>query len=82
MKYFLRQFILKLIKIYQKYFSPDRGPLSLLHPFPGACKFRPTCSEYAYQAIEKYGILKGGLKTIWRILRCHPFSQGGWDPIK
>jgi len=71
---------LKLIRFYQKYFSPDTGYFSLLHPFPGACKFRPTCSEYAYQSIEKYGVLKGGLKAIWRLLRCHPFSKGGWDP--
>lgn len=81
MKYFFRYLVLRLIQIYQKYFSPDRGLLSLLHPFPGACRFRPTCSEYAYQAIEKYGLFKGGFKTIFRILRCHPFSKGGWDPV-
>lgn len=82
MKYFFRYLVLRLIRFYQKYFSPDRGLFSLLHPFPGACRFRPTCSEYAYQAIEKYGLLKGGFKTIFRILRCHPFSKGGWDPVE
>jgi len=45
------------------------------------CKFIPTCSEYGIQAIEKYGALKGGLLTIWRILRCNPFSKGGYDPV-
>lgn len=79
---FFRIFLLKVIRFYQKYFSPDRGPLSLIHPFPGVCKFRPTCSEYAYQAIEKYGIFKGIIKAISRLLRCHPFSQGGYDPLK
>ena len=45
------------------------------------CKYYPTCSEYGLQAIEKYGALKGGLLTIWRILRCNPFSKGGYDPV-
>ncbi len=71
--------ILKLIRFYQKTFSPDHGPFSLIHPWPGVCKFRPTCSEYAYLAIDKYGIAKGSLKAIWRILRCNPWSKGGWD---
>lgn len=71
--------ILKLIRFYQKTFSPDHGPFSLIHPWPGVCKFRPTCSEYAYLAIDKYGIVKGSLKAIWRILRCNPWSKGGWD---
>ena len=71
--------ILKLIRFYQNTFSPDHGPFSSIHPWPGVCKFRPTCSEYAYQAIDKYGIIKGLLKAIWRILRCNPWSHGGWD---
>ena len=49
---------------------------------PPSCRFRPTCSEYTAQAIEKYGVLKGGLLGLWRILRCHPFSKGGDDPLK
>jgi uncharacterized protein len=76
----IKIFLLKLIRFYQKYFSPDTSPLSLIHPFFGACKFQPTCSEYAYQAIEKFGVFKGLIKAITRILRCHPFSRGGWDP--
>ena len=46
------------------------------------CRFRPTCSEYSYDAIKKYGVIKGGLKSIWRILRCNPFGKGGYDPLR
>ena len=45
------------------------------------CKYYPTCSEYSIQAIEKYGAWKGGLLSMWRILRCNPFSKGGYDPV-
>ncbi len=76
---FPKLLILKLIRFYQKTFSPDHGPFSLIHPWTGVCKFRPTCSEYAYRAIDKYGVIKGSLKAIWRILRCNPWSRGGWD---
>lgn len=79
---FFRRLALKTIRFYQKYFSPDSSPFSLIHPFFGACKFQPTCSEYAYQAIEKYGMIKGLFKATARILRCHPFSRGGYDPLK
>ena len=51
--------------------------------FPGGyCRYHPTCSEYGYQSIEKFGLVKGGVKTVWRILRCNPFSKGGNDPVK
>lgn len=60
-----------LIKGYQVAVSP------LL---PSTCRFYPTCSEYAVQAIGKYGLIRGGLKAVRRILRCHPFSPGGYDP--
>ena len=46
-----------------------------------SCRFYPTCSQYAVEAIEKYGVLKGGLLTAWRILRCNPFAKGGYDPV-
>ena len=75
-----RLIVLKLIRFYQQNFSPDHSRFSILHPF-GFCRFKPTCSEYAYQAIEKYGLAKGGLKTIWRLFRCNPFSKGGYDPV-
>ncbi len=60
-----------LIKGYQLAVSPLFG---------STCRFYPTCSEYAVQAIDKYGLVRGGLKAVRRILRCHPFSPGGYDP--
>ncbi|MFA6215304.1 MAG: membrane protein insertion efficiency factor YidD [Patescibacteria group bacterium] len=72
---------MKLIKIYQKTLSFDHGPLHRLFP-NGYCRFHPTCSEYGYQAIEKYGVIKGGILAIWRILRCNPWNKGGFDPLK
>ncbi|OGF26168.1 membrane protein insertion efficiency factor YidD [Candidatus Falkowbacteria bacterium RIFOXYB2_FULL_34_18] len=72
---------IKIIKIYQKILSPDHGVLKIFYPF-GCCKFRPTCSEYTIKAIEKYGLIKGGFKGLWRVLRCNPWNKGGWDPLK
>jgi uncharacterized protein len=65
--------ILWLIRFYQNAISPM---------FPPSCRFHPTCSEYGYQAIAKYGIIKGGAMTVWRILRCNPFHPGGFDPVE
>lgn len=62
-----------IIKIYQKTISPI---------FPPSCRFYPTCSEYSIQAFKKYGVLKGGAKSVWRILRCNPFNKGGIDPLR
>ncbi|MBN1266602.1 MAG: membrane protein insertion efficiency factor YidD [Anaerolineales bacterium] len=45
------------------------------------CRFYPTCSHYSYEAIAKHGLLKGGLMSIWRVLRCNPFCRGGYDPV-
>lgn len=73
--------VLKTIRLYQKTLSPDHGFFSLFHPH-GFCRFHPTCSEYSYQAIEKHGLFRGGFKAMWRILRCHPWSKGGNDPVK
>ncbi len=54
----------------------------LLSPFMGrSCRFTPTCSTYAYEAIEKYGIFKGGALAAWRILRCNPWGGSGYDPV-
>ncbi len=70
-----------LIKIYQKLFSPDNSfwgrSLGLK-----VCRFRPTCSNYALQALEKYGFFKGIWLSIKRFLRCHPWNAGGDDPVK
>ena len=62
------------INLYQKAFSPYKGAGSF-------CKYYPTCSEYTKQAIEKYGCIKGIIKGIFRILKCNPFSKGGYDPL-
>ncbi|WP_353740350.1 membrane protein insertion efficiency factor YidD [Desulfonema magnum] len=61
-----------LIRTYQWTLSPMLGP---------TCRFYPTCSEYAYQAVSRYGLLKGSWMSLKRILRCHPFNPGGIDPV-
>lgn len=66
---------LKLIRFYQRY-------LSLTNFGINVCRFEPRCSEYAYQAIQKHGILKGTAMGAWRIIRCNPFAHGGHDPVK
>jgi len=75
-----RLLAIRLIKIYQRTFSPDHGFFKIKYPY-GFCRFSPTCSEYAVQALTKYGFFKGGVKSIWRVLRCNPFNKGGWDPL-
>lgn len=69
----MKKICIILIKFYRKYLSPLK--------VYGTCKYIPTCSEYALQAYEKYGFFKGTALTIWRILRCNPFSKGGYDPL-
>ncbi len=64
---------LGLIGVYRHFVSPA---------LPPACRFVPSCSEYGYEAIAKYGIIKGGRLAAWRILRCNPFSRGGYDPVR
>ncbi len=80
-KFFPRYFIIKLIRLYQRTLSFDHGMLKGFYPH-GFCRFRPTCSEYAVEALEKYGVVKGGSKALWRVLRCNPWNKGGWDPLK
>lgn len=72
MKNFIVKFFCFIIRFYQKYISP-------LHP--ACCRFTPTCSQYALEAIQKYGPGKGVLLSIKRILRCNPYSKGGYDPV-
>lgn len=72
---------LKLIRLYQKTLSFDHGPMRRFHP-AGFCRFQPTCSEYTYQAIAKYGCWKGSWLGLKRICRCTPWSRGGYDPVK
>ncbi|MDD2326512.1 MAG: membrane protein insertion efficiency factor YidD [Alphaproteobacteria bacterium] len=70
-----------LIVAYQHTLSLDHGPLARFYPYP-VCRFHPTCSEYGYQAVGKYGIIRGSWLTLKRILRCNPWSVGGEDPLK
>ncbi|PLX25139.1 membrane protein insertion efficiency factor YidD [Candidatus Parcubacteria bacterium] len=77
----MKTIILKLIRLYQKTLSPDTGWFKVYYPH-GYCKFHPHCSEYGHQAIDKHGVLRGGTMTVWRILRCNPFTNGGHDPVK
>lgn len=75
-----RKAVLFLVKSYQKTLSPDHGFFSYKYPH-GYCKHFPSCSEYSYQAVEKYGVIKGGIKSAARIVKCNPYSQGGYDPL-
>ena len=63
---------MQLIRFYGAFVSPM---------LPPSCRFQPTCSEYGYEAIAKYGIIRGGRLAVWRILRCNPFGRGGYDPV-
>ncbi len=72
---------LALILAYQHIFSPDHGLFKHLFPH-GYCKFYPSCSTYGYQAVDKYGIIRGFWLTGWRILRCNPWSKGGIDELE
>jgi len=68
----ISRFLIGCIRAYQTYLSPHLG---------NNCRYVPTCSEYTAQAIERYGALRGTLMGCARILRCHPFAKGGWDPV-
>ena len=67
-----RSFALLLLRCYKYAISPM---------FPPSCRYTPTCSEYAAEAIERYGVLHGSAMALWRLLRCHPFVRGGYDPV-
>ena len=68
----VRRAVLALLRFYQRFVSP------LL---PAACRFHPTCSEYAVRAVETHGLLRGAGLAAWRLARCQPFSKGGYDPV-
>ncbi len=65
--------VLVLIRLYQKLISPALPS--------GTCRFYPSCSHYSYQAIARYGLIKGIPLSVWRVLRCQPFNPGGYDPV-
>ena len=68
----MRKVLLFLIRLYQQ---------TLSQVMPSTCRFYPSCSEYGYQAISRYGVFRGSWMAVKRILRCHPFNPGGYDPV-
>ena len=73
MKDFISRILILIIRFYQKFISPLKGP---------TCRFYPTCSAYSIEEIKKYGPIKGSYLSLRRILKCHPFHEGGYDPLK
>ena len=68
----MKRLALAAIRFYQRSVSPTRGP---------TCRFQPSCSHYGYEAIDRYGLVRGSWLTLRRLLRCHPLSSGGFDPV-
>ncbi len=69
----VRNILISCVKFYKKFISPMKGH--------AVCKYYPSCSSYAIEALEVHGVWKGSLLALWRILRCNPFSKGGYDPV-
>lgn len=68
----MKKVLIYLIKFYKKYISPRKST---------KCPYYPSCSDYGLEAVIKYGAVKGGFLALWRIIRCNPFSKGGYDPV-
>ncbi|OFL46315.1 membrane protein insertion efficiency factor YidD [Nosocomiicoccus sp. HMSC067E10] len=68
----MKKIILQMIRFYQRYISPMSPP---------SCRFYPTCSQYAIEAVEEHGAIKGSYLAVRRILKCHPLHKGGFDPV-
>jgi putative membrane protein insertion efficiency factor len=68
----MKSLALAMLRVYKRWISPA---------FPPSCRYVPTCSEYAMEAVERYGVWRGGLMAAWRVLRCHPLAKGGYDPV-
>jgi len=81
LSYISKKIVILLINIYQKTLSFDHGLLKVFYPH-GFCRFTPTCSQYGKEAVEKHGVIKGMVVTMWRIIRCNPWNKGGYDPVK
>lgn len=82
----MKKLLILIIKFYRRFLSPLKISFYHLFSFSSTdnigCRFYPTCSEYSIEAIEKYGAFKGLIISIKRILRCNPFNEGGYDPVK
>ncbi|MCI8772576.1 MAG: membrane protein insertion efficiency factor YidD [Lachnospiraceae bacterium] len=68
----MKNLFIYLIKFYKKYISPMKST---------KCPYIPSCSDYGLEAVQKYGAVRGGMLALWRIIRCNPFSKGGYDPV-
>ncbi len=68
----MKRIVLFLVAAYQRWISPM---------FPRRCRYEPTCSAYATQSVQRFGLLRGSLMAAWRLIRCNPFSNGGFDPV-
>ncbi len=68
----MKSLALSMLRLYKRWISPSLAP---------SCRYVPTCSEYAMEAIDRYGVFRGGMLAAWRLLRCHPFVKGGHDPV-
>ena len=68
----MKKILITMIRFYQRYLSPLKST---------KCPYIPSCSNYGLEAIQKYGAFKGGILALWRIVRCNPFSKGGYDPV-
>ena len=68
----MKSLALSMLRFYKRWISPSLAP---------SCRYVPTCSEYALEAVDRYGVLRGGAMATWRLLRCHPFVKGGYDPV-
>ena len=68
----MQSFALRLLRVYKRWVSPA---------FPPSCRYTPTCSEYAMEAVERHGALRGAMMAAWRVLQCHPLAKGGLDPV-
>jgi len=80
-KTFFQTLLLRSIKFYQRYLQFNNGLTRMFFLTDRVCRFEPTCSHYTYEAINRYGTITGSWLGLKRILRCHPFSQGGHDPV-
>ena len=68
----MKKLALWALGLYKRWLSPS---------LPPSCRYVPTCSEYAMEAVDRFGVIRGGLISAWRLLRCHPFVKGGYDPV-
>ncbi|MBI4005003.1 membrane protein insertion efficiency factor YidD [Candidatus Roizmanbacteria bacterium] len=77
----MKMLILRLIRLYQQTKLFRSSVLKTLFLTDAVCRFRPTCSQYVFETVDKYGVLKGLFLGVKRIIRCHPWSKGGYDPV-